>query len=74
MEAGVRVESEDLVTGEIRHTASAYLTYVALNKEGKPTPVPLLMPETEEEIRRNREALARRNLRLCGRMGTKEKG
>lgn len=65
MEIGVRVESENLMTGEVRHTASAYLTYVALGKGGRPVVVPPLILETDEEIRRNREALVRRENRLC---------
>ncbi len=64
MEVGVYVQSENLITGEIKHTASAYLTYVALNKNGKPKAVPSLILETEEEIRRNREAQGRRDRRL----------
>ncbi len=64
MEVGVRVESENPITGEIRHTASAYLTLVALDKDGKPTVLPPLILETEEEVRRNREAQARRESRL----------
>lgn len=64
MEAGVRVESENLISGEVRHTASAYLIYVALDKDGKPMVVPPLILETEEEVRRNREAQARREIRL----------
>jgi len=64
MEIGVRVETENLLTGEVRHTASAYLTYVALDKSGRPTPLPPLILETEEEKRRNREAQQRRELRL----------
>ena len=64
MEIGVRVESEDLMTGHIRHTASAYLTYVALNKEGRPKVVPKLIIETEDEMRRNREAQARKETRM----------
>ena len=64
MEIGGRVEAENLITGHIRHTASAYLTFVALDKEGKPCPVPPLVLETEEEMRRNREAQIRRELRL----------
>ena len=66
MEVGVRVESENLMTGEVRHTASAYLTYVALGKDSKPVPVPPLIVETDEERRRNREAQARRDIRLRG--------
>jgi uncharacterized protein (TIGR00369 family) len=64
MEIGVRVEAENLMTGNIRHTASAYLTFVALDKDGKPTSVPPLILETEEETRRNREAKMRREQRL----------
>ena len=64
MEVGARVESENLITGEVRHTASAYMTYVALGKDGKPMVVPPLILETEVEMRRNREAQARREARL----------
>jgi uncharacterized protein (TIGR00369 family) len=65
MEIGVRVEAENPRTGERRHTASAYLTYVALDASGRPLPLPPLILETEEEIRRNREAKARREARLA---------
>jgi len=64
METGVRVESENLLTGEVKHTASAYLTFVALDKDGKPREVPSLVIETEDEARRNREANSRRRARL----------
>ncbi|MCL5022393.1 MAG: acyl-CoA thioesterase [Nitrospirae bacterium] len=64
MEIGVRVEAENLLTGERRHTASAYLTLVALDEEGRPVRVPPLVVETEEEARRNREAATRREARL----------
>lgn len=64
MEVGVRVESENLITGEVRHTASAYLTYVALDKDRKPMVVPPLILETDDEVRRNREAQVRRETRL----------
>lgn len=64
MEIGVRVESEDLITGKIQHTASAYLTFVALNKTGKPMLLPPLILETREQKRRNREAMARKRTRL----------
>lgn len=64
MEVGVYVQSENLITGQIRHTASAYITLVALDKDGRPTAVPPLILETEEEMRRNREAQARRAIRL----------
>jgi acyl-CoA hydrolase len=65
MEIGVRVEAENLLTGEVRHAASAYLTYVALDEQGRPREVPPLILETEEEKRRNREARARREIRLA---------
>ena len=64
MEIGVRVETENPLTGVRRHTVSAYLTYVALNRDGRPMPLPPLILETEEEKRRNREAKARRETRL----------
>jgi len=64
MEVGVRVEAENLITGEVRHTASAYLTFVALDVQGLPTVVPPLILETADEHRRNREAQARRRTRI----------
>ena len=72
MEIGVRVEAENLITGEIRHTASAYLTFVALDKNGRPSEVPPLVLETEEEVRRNHEAKIRRALRLEGKKQEKQ--
>jgi uncharacterized protein (TIGR00369 family) len=65
MEVGVRVETENLISGERLHTASAYLTFVALDREGRPMQLPPLIPETEEELRWNREANARRETRLA---------
>jgi acyl-CoA hydrolase len=65
MEVGVRVETENLFTGEVRHTASAYLTFVALDRNGRPTPVPQLIPETDNEKRRHRQAMERRAVRLA---------
>lgn len=52
MEVGVRVEAEDLRTGEVRHTASAYLTFVALDDDGRPVTMPGLIAENEEDERR----------------------
>ncbi|KMK76581.1 acyl-CoA thioesterase [Alkalihalobacillus pseudalcaliphilus] len=49
MEVYVKVEAENLISGEKRLTATAYMTFVALNSEGKPTPVPKVIAETEEE-------------------------
>lgn len=67
MEIGVRVEAENLLTGEVRHTASAYLTFVALGKDGRPAEVPPLVLESDEDMRRNREAKTRREMRLVER-------
>jgi len=67
MEIGVRIESENLLTGEVRHNASAYLTFVALDKIGRPTPVPPLVFENDTEKNRNSEAQARRKARLAAR-------
>ena len=65
MEVGVRVTTEKLMTGERRHTCSAYLTFVALDENQKPTPIPPVIPETEEEQRRYRQAGERRQYRLA---------
>jgi len=67
MEVGVRVEAESPLTGEIRHASTAYLTFVALDDEGRPTPVPGLKPQTADEERRMREAEIRRSHRLAER-------
>jgi acyl-CoA hydrolase len=64
MEVGVRVEAENLQTGVRRHTNSCYLTFVAIDRNGRPVEVPRLVPETEEEIRRYEAAKARRQRRL----------
>jgi len=64
MEVGVRVESENLHTGQRLHTSTAYLTYVALDRQGKPRELPPLVPETETQKRRHREAQTRRQMRL----------
>lgn len=69
MEVGVKVFVEDLRTGERRHTSSAYLTFVALGPGGEKMPVPPVIPETEEELRRYQEAGARREWRLAQRTG-----
>jgi acyl-CoA hydrolase len=67
MEVGVRVESEDVRSGECLHTSTAYLTMVALSEDGRPTAVVPLAPETPEELRREREAQLRRDNRLAER-------
>ena len=63
LEVGVRVEAENLLTGEVRHTASAYLTFVSMDAERRPAPVPDLILETPAQKRRNQEARLRRELR-----------
>jgi acyl-CoA hydrolase len=67
MEIGVRVESENLFSGEVRHTASAYLTFVALGDDLRPIEIPPVAFETEDERRRNRDATERREFRLIWR-------
>jgi acyl-CoA hydrolase len=67
MEVGIRVESENPWTGEIRHTNTAYLTMVALDADGNPAPVPPLLLATPAEQRRMREAELRRANRLAER-------
>lgn len=64
MEVGVRVEAEELLTGRRRHTNSAYLTFVAVDRNGRPIEVPELKPETDEERRRYLAAQERRRRRL----------
>ncbi|MBI4550962.1 MAG: acyl-CoA thioesterase [Candidatus Latescibacteria bacterium] len=70
MEIGVKVFSEDILTGEQQHTSSAYLTFVALDDHGRPTPVPGVIPETPDEQRRERDAQQRRERRLKRVKGT----
>jgi acyl-CoA hydrolase len=67
MEVGVKVETENLMTGKRVHTCSAYLTFVALGEDKRATAVPPVIPETEEEKRRYREAGERREYRLAWR-------
>ncbi len=64
MEIGVRIEAECLRTGTHTHVGSAYLTFVALDDNDKPTEIPQILPETEEEKRRYNGAKNRRELRL----------
>jgi acyl-CoA hydrolase len=64
MEVGVKVWVEDLIRGGQQHVSSAYLTFVAIDADGRGVPVPPLIPETEEEQRRYEEAGARREYRL----------
>ena len=64
MEVGVRVEAENVRTGETTHTSTAYLTMVALTDEGEPKPVAKVEPQSDGEKRRQREAQLRRDNRL----------
>jgi acyl-CoA hydrolase len=64
MEVGVRVEAEALLTGKRRHTNSCYLTFVAVDTDGRPVEVPDLTPETPDEVRRYKAAVERRRRRL----------
>lgn len=64
MEATVEVHAENPVTGEQTHTNTAYLVYVALDDEGRPTSVPPLQPENEEEKEMMEQAKARQERRL----------
>jgi len=63
MEVGVRIEAENLRTGEVTHAGSCFLTYVAMDSKRRPTSVPAIIPVTADEKRRQREAKARRELR-----------
>jgi len=64
MEAEVQVLAENPITGERTHTNTAYLVYVALDDVGRPTPVPPLKAETEEEKLRLQKAQERQDRRL----------
>lgn len=67
MEVGVKVLSENLLTGTVKHANTAYLTFVALNGQGIPVQVPQVSIGSEEEQRRFDDALHRRELRLSRR-------
>jgi acyl-CoA hydrolase len=71
MEVGVEVYSEQILTGERKHTTTACVTFVAIDENTrKPKPVPPLIVETPEEERRYREAEERRKIRLANRYAT----
>jgi acyl-CoA hydrolase len=71
MEVGVKLWVENLKTGEVRHTSSAYLTFVALDENGNRIVLPPIVPETPEEQRRYEEAAERRAYRLAFKAKTK---
>ncbi|MSQ45376.1 MAG: acyl-CoA thioesterase [Ignavibacteria bacterium] len=64
LEVGVDVYAENMSTGEIRHSNSAYLTFVCVDKQGKPIPVPEVSPISPDEKRKFDGALHRREERL----------
>ena len=70
LEIGVRVETENLFTGETNPTGRAYLTFVAVDNDGKPIDAPMIEPTTLDEKRRFREAQERRERRLNHRKQT----
>ena len=67
MEVGVKVLAQNPITGEERHTNTCYATFVALDTNGRPAPVPPILPETEEETRRWEAGKLRREDRLARR-------
>ena len=67
MECGVRVEAHDPVSGIVRHVSTAYLVFVAVDRDGRPRAVPPLVVETDDERRRQREARLRRERRIAHR-------
>ena len=73
MEVGVRVEAENPITGMTRHTGSAYLTFVALDANKRPMPLPPLILETDEDRYRQKEAEERRQMRLAEKKKEKKK-
>jgi uncharacterized protein (TIGR00369 family) len=60
---GIRVTSENVTTGEVKHTNTSYFTMVAKDETGRPTPVPELILETRDDVRRFLEAMQRRELK-----------
>ncbi len=74
MEVGVKIVAENVITGEQRHTNSCYVTYVALDETGQPTPVPPVVPETPDEKRRYDRAAQRRASRVMDRRYAQGRG
>lgn len=72
LEVGVRVESENIFTRETLHTSTAYFVYVAIDRDGKPRPVPPIVAESDEDRRRQEEAQVRRQSRLAHRAAIEE--
>lgn len=63
MEVGVRVEAENMLTGDVKYTSSCYLVMVALDNQGQPAQVPPIVPETPNDHRRMAAAKIRRKRR-----------
>ena len=64
IEVGVRVEAENVLTGKLVHVSSAYLVFVAIDGRGHSVPVPPILAESPDELRRQQAARRRRELRL----------
>jgi len=73
MEVGVKVWVENLQTGELKHTSSAYLTFVALDNHGNRVALPPITAESQEDVRRYEQAAERRAYRLAFKDRTKSK-
>ena len=71
MEIGVRIDAENVKTGQRKHTASAYLTFVSLDEDGKPQKISDIIPESKDEKRRYQEGKERHAQRI---KRLKEKG
>jgi acyl-CoA hydrolase len=73
MEIGVRVTAHGIASAPARrHANTAYLTFVSIDEDGRPVPVPPVLPATPEEVRRYEQALARRENRLARRRTEQE--
>jgi acyl-CoA hydrolase len=72
MEVGVRVEAESVSTGRKVHTSSAYLVFVALDRDGRPREVPSVLADSEEQRQRQHEAKLRREARLSRKRAIEE--
>ena len=72
MEVGVRVEAEELLSGRRRHTNSCYLTFVAVDRNGRPIEIPGIIAETADELRRHQAAEQRRKVRLAERQAERK--
>jgi acyl-CoA hydrolase len=64
LETEVTIDAEDVLTGDVRHISTAYFVYVAIDEQGRPTPVRALDVATEEQRRRWKAAEQRRAARL----------